>query len=185
MKSRPKTPQVHIDNGVLALTLALSPQDDYVGGGTFFEHLGEDALVEMDAGHATWRPGSVRHGGHRVSKGERYIIGAFLLLEDRVEHVRRLKNRGAKLRGAGDLAGAAKLFEWALAINPKCATCLKDWSEAREPRGEPRVGSASRQGRTRPPGRVGPPRRGRSDRRVSARPEDGTSGTTPGTKKAP
>jgi len=127
--THPRT-DVHIDNGVLALTLALSPQDDYVGGGTFFEHLGEDALVEMDAGHATWRPGSVRHGGHRVSKGERYIIGAFLLLEDRVEHVRRLKNRGAKLRGAGDLAGAAKLFEWALAINPKCATCLKDWSEA-------------------------------------------------------
>ena len=91
--THPRT-DVHIDNGVLALTLALSPQTDYEGGGTFFEHLGEDSLVEMDAGHATWRPGSVRHGGHRVSSGQRYIIGAFLLLEDRVEHVRRLKNRG-------------------------------------------------------------------------------------------
>ena len=85
--THPRT-DVHIDNGVLALTLALSPQTDYEGGGTFFEHLGEDSLVEMDAGHATWRPGSVRHGGHRVSSGQRYIIGAFLLLEDRVEHVR-------------------------------------------------------------------------------------------------
>lgn len=128
--THPRT-DVHIDNGVLALTLALSPQTDYEGGGTFFEHLGEDALVEMDAGHATWRPGSVRHGGHRVSRGERYIIGAFLLLEDRVEHVRRLKNRGAKLRTKGDLNGATQLFEWALAINAKCATCMKDLSELR------------------------------------------------------
>ena len=44
---------MHIDNGVLAFTLALSPIGDYEGGGTFFEHLGEGALVEMDAGHAT------------------------------------------------------------------------------------------------------------------------------------
>ena len=128
--THPRT-DVHIDNGVLALTLALSPQTDYEGGGTFFEHLGEDSLVEMDAGHATWRPGSVRHGGHRVSSGQRYIIGAFLLLEDRVEHVRRLKNRGAKLRQKGDLNGAIRHFEWALQINGKCATCLKDLSELR------------------------------------------------------
>ena len=60
----------------------------------------------------------MRHGGHRVTRGERYIIGAFLLLEDRVEHVRRMKNRGSKMRSAGDLAGAVKRFEWALEINP-------------------------------------------------------------------
>ena len=127
--THPRT-DVHIDNGILALTLALSPAGDYAGGGTFFEHLGENALVEMDAGHATWRPGSVRHGGHRVTGGERYIIGAFLLLEDRVEHVRRLKNRGAERRTAGDFAGALRHFDWALEINPRCATCLKDASEA-------------------------------------------------------
>ena len=83
----------------------------------------------MDVGHGTFRPGSVRHGGHRVTRGTRYILGAFLLIEDRVEHVRRLKNRGAELRTAGDFAGAANHFEWALAINPKCTTCLKDWAE--------------------------------------------------------
>jgi superkiller protein 3 len=64
-----------------------------------------------------------------VTKGTRYILGAFLLLEDRVEHVRRLKNRGSELRRKGDLVGAARHFEWALAINPKCVTCLKDWAE--------------------------------------------------------
>jgi tetratricopeptide (TPR) repeat protein len=120
--SHPRTNE-HIDNGILAMT----PQDDYVGGGTFFEHMEEP--LEMDVGHITVRPGSVRHGGHKVTKGTRYILGAFLLIKDRVEHVRRLKNRGSKFRRKQDLYNAAKHFEWALAINPKCTTCLKDWAE--------------------------------------------------------
>jgi tetratricopeptide (TPR) repeat protein len=126
--SHPRT-DVHIDNGILAMTLAMTPENDYVGGGTYFEHMGADNVLQMDVGHGTFRPGSVRHGGHRVQDGTRYILGAFLLLEDRVEHVRRLKNRGSELRQAQDLTGAAKHFQWALAMNPKCTTCLKDWAE--------------------------------------------------------
>ena len=57
------------------------------GGGTFFEHMGNEPL-EMDAGHATFRPGSVRHGGHTVTRGDRYIIGAFILIEDKVQGLR-------------------------------------------------------------------------------------------------
>ncbi|KAL9190308.1 hypothetical protein ACHAXT_007519 [Thalassiosira profunda] len=120
---------VHIDNGILALTLAMTPQSEYTGGGTFYEHMGADNVLPMDVGHGTFRPGSVRHGGHRVTSGTRYILGAFLLLEDHVEHVRRLKNRGSELRTSGDLQGAINHFEWALALNPRCTTCLKDWAE--------------------------------------------------------
>jgi hypothetical protein len=120
--SHPRT-DVHIDNGILAMTLAMTPKNEYVGGGTFFEHMGVGSILPMDVGHGTFRPGSVRHGGHKVTKGTRYILGAFLLIEDRVEHVRRLKNRGSELRRIPDLEGAAKHFQWALAINPKCTTC--------------------------------------------------------------
>jgi tetratricopeptide (TPR) repeat protein len=144
--SHPRT-DVHIDNGILAMTLAMTPQEEYHGGGTFFEHFAVtlddddgdkykhnnkrvvDTILPMDVGHVTFRPGSVRHGGHRVTWGTRYVLGAFLLIEDRVEHVRRLKNRGSDLRRAGDLVAAAQHFEWALAINPQCTTCLKDWAE--------------------------------------------------------
>jgi tetratricopeptide (TPR) repeat protein len=111
------------------MTLAMTPKNNYVGGGTYFEHMGVDNVLQMDVGHGTFRPGSVRHGGHRVQAGTRYILGAFLLLEDKVEHVRRLKNRGSALRRLPDLNGAAKHFQWALAMNPKCTTCLKDWAE--------------------------------------------------------
>jgi hypothetical protein len=37
--SHPRT-DVHVDDGILALTLALSPRANYSGGGTFFEHMG-------------------------------------------------------------------------------------------------------------------------------------------------
>lgn len=111
------------------MTLAMTPQSNYDGGGTFYEHMGVDHVLPMDVGHGTFRPGSVRHGGHRVTSGTRYVLGAFLLLEDHVEHVRRLKNRGSELRTSGDLQGAISHFEWALALNPRCTTCLKDWAE--------------------------------------------------------
>lgn len=111
------------------MTLAMTPQTEYEGGGTFYEHMGLDNIIPMDVGHGTFRPGSVRHGGHPVTAGTRYILGAFLLLEDHVEHVRRLKNRGSELRASGDLQGAIDHFEWALALNPRCTTCLKDWAE--------------------------------------------------------
>jgi tetratricopeptide (TPR) repeat protein len=126
--SHPRT-DVHIDNGILAMTIAMTPQDQYVGGGTFFEHMGVENVVPMDVGHGTFRPGSVRHGGHRVTAGTRYILGAFLLLDDKVEHVRRLKNKGSEIRRTNDLERASQYFEWALALNPKCTTCLKDWAE--------------------------------------------------------
>jgi len=127
--SHPRT-DVHVDDGILALTLALSPQSNYTGGGTFFEHLGEANLIEMDQGFCTIRPGSVRHGGHRVTGGVRYILGAFMLIADRVEHVRRFQNQGREARSQFDLRKARLMFKWALKINPKCQSCLKDWAEA-------------------------------------------------------
>jgi len=126
--THPRT-DVHIDNGILAMTLAMTPRTEYTGGGTFFEHMGVDNILQMDVGHGTFRPGSVRHGGHRVTSGTRFVLGAFLLLEDHVEHVRRLKNRGSELRTSGNLQDAMNHFEWALAMNPRCTTCLKDWAE--------------------------------------------------------
>ena len=92
--------------------------------------MGAHNLVEMEQGQCTFRPGSVRHGGNKVTTGERYILGGFLLISDRVEHVRRLNNQGREARNQGDLPRARRLFRWALKINPKCATCLKNWAEA-------------------------------------------------------
>ena len=83
----------------------MTPQSEYSGGGTV------DHELPMDIGHGTFRPGAVLHGGHRVTSGAQYILGVFLLLEDHVKLVWRLKNRGSELRTSGDLQGAIK--DWA------------------------------------------------------------------------
>ena len=63
---------MHVDDALLAFTVALSAPDSFEGGGTYFEYI--DRVVEMAQGHATFRPGGVRHGGHPVSRGLRYTM---------------------------------------------------------------------------------------------------------------
>ena len=64
--SHPRT-DIHVDDALLAFTVALSHPSSFTGGGTYFEHI--DRVLPMPQGHATFRPGGVRHGGHAVSDG--------------------------------------------------------------------------------------------------------------------
>ena len=117
---------MHVDDALLAFTVALSAPDSFEGGGTYFEYI--DRVVEMAQGHATFRPGAIRHGGHAVTRGLRYVIGGFIAVADRVEHVARLNERGNRLMlqpepSEPELREAEQLFEWGLRLNPRCSLC--------------------------------------------------------------
>lgn len=92
--SQPRT-DVHTDPALFAFTVALSPSAGYEGGGTYFEHI--NRTVHMDQGFVTFRPGAVRHAGAAIGSGLRYVIGGFVAVDDRVEHIRRLNERGSKM----------------------------------------------------------------------------------------
>jgi len=51
----------------------------YQGGGTRFEETG--LVLRPDVGHVVCFPGSLRHAGHPITKGRRYVIAAFLWVE--------------------------------------------------------------------------------------------------------
>ena len=53
---RTRAPTSTSTTASFALTLALSPRANYSGGGTFFEHLGEDRILEMEQGPARCAP---------------------------------------------------------------------------------------------------------------------------------
>jgi len=132
-ETHPRT-DIHVDPSLFAFTIALSPRGDYEGGGTYFEHI--DRVIDMDQGHVTFRPGSVRHAGAAISSGLRYIIGGFIAVDDRVEHVRRLTDRGNRAvvhNGPdvtpADLEHAARLYELGLRLNPDCPTCHENLAD--------------------------------------------------------
>jgi tetratricopeptide (TPR) repeat protein len=110
----------HTDSGCLSFTIALNPKEDYKGGGTWFEFLdGDNGIIEMDVGQVTLRPGGVRHCGHAVKRGTRYIIGGFCMNRKKVEHVRMLLQLAHEYSGENDLDKAQEALEAAILLNPR------------------------------------------------------------------
>jgi len=130
--THPRT-DLHVDDALLAFTVALSPSDSYEGGGTYFEHI--DRVLHMPQGHVTFRPGMVRHGGSAISSGLRYVVGGFIAVADKVEHVRRLNERGNRLllmpsQTPQTLTRAERLFSLGLELNPRCSLCNSNRGDA-------------------------------------------------------
>jgi hypothetical protein len=69
---------LHADESQLSLTIVLN--DAFVGGGTFFADLGR--ALSPAVGHAIAFDGHALHGGEPIVQGTRYIIAAFLFVDD-------------------------------------------------------------------------------------------------------
>lgn len=70
----------HRDGSVVSFNIALNPADQYEGGGTWFASL-EDS-VKLEQGEMVSHASGLLHGGHGITKGKRYILVAFVILED-------------------------------------------------------------------------------------------------------
>lgn len=72
---------LHRDQSTHSFILALNPLTEYKGGGTYFADLKE--AVRTPQGHLlSFAGGQILHAGDPVVSGTRYIIAAFVLLED-------------------------------------------------------------------------------------------------------
>ena len=84
----------HVDESAFSFTIALNDRSDYEGGGTRFESSRKrddddddrpewaPRVLNADAGGVVCFPGRVRHGGHAITKGTRYIIPLFCFLDE-------------------------------------------------------------------------------------------------------
>ncbi|KAL7531867.1 hypothetical protein ACHAWF_003934 [Thalassiosira exigua] len=88
----------HRDGSLLSFTMLLSPPEDFEGGGTVFDALGDvsaghdksssilkpQGIVQPpEAGYATLHSGKLLHGGHTVTKGQRVVLVGFVDVHQR------------------------------------------------------------------------------------------------------
>lgn len=88
----------HRDGSLLSFTILLSPPEDFEGGGTIFDALGDcissdngdDSILQPPgviqptrAGYATLHSGKLFHGGNKVTKGQRIVLVGFVDVDER------------------------------------------------------------------------------------------------------
>lgn len=70
----------HVDEGHWSLTISLNSTAEYEGGGTIFHPSG--LLVQPEIGNCVAFRSSLKHSGAYISHGVRYIVAAFLFIDD-------------------------------------------------------------------------------------------------------
>lgn len=69
----------HRDGSVLSFNIALNPAIDFDGGGTWFNSLND--AIRIEEGGIVSHASAILHGGHGITRGKRYIMVAFVILE--------------------------------------------------------------------------------------------------------
>eukprot|EP00592_Proboscia_alata_P027832 CAMPEP_0194447008 /NCGR_PEP_ID=MMETSP0176-20130528/128764_1 /TAXON_ID=216777 /ORGANISM="Proboscia alata, Strain PI-D3" /LENGTH=190 /DNA_ID=CAMNT_0039273799 /DNA_START=819 /DNA_END=1387 /DNA_ORIENTATION=- len=69
---------MHRDVGLVSVNIMLNDNNDFDGGGTFFENDMEGPLTPKGAGYALLHESSQRHGGVKVTRGVRDIWVVFV-----------------------------------------------------------------------------------------------------------
>ena len=88
---------IHRDGALISCVVPLSRRDEYDGGGTYLEPLGRSLALEQ--GCALVHPSSVRHAGHRITRGNRWVLVLFInhVTMRYGEHGRRFRARAQEV----------------------------------------------------------------------------------------
>lgn len=126
----------HRDHALVTCVVTLNPRHEYDGGGTWLEALG-GARAPLQ-GHALLQASALRHAGHAITRGERWVLVLFLQSAAMRygEHVRHFSARAQRLLAAGDDAGAMRFVHLARAMCADADPELKAYAIERARGGE-------------------------------------------------
>lgn len=83
--------KLHTDGCLFSLTLLISHENDFEGGGTYYQSI--DQVIHLEQGDCAYHDAHVMHSGIDITKGERYILVAFIDTIDTIS-----KDKRAMLR---------------------------------------------------------------------------------------
>lgn len=106
----------HRDAALFTVNVALSDRSAYQGGGTWIESERRVALLER--GYALCHSSDIRHAGHRLTAGERWVLVVFAIRRDQAQLPSRLAERAADARRSGQLELSSRLYAAALERAP-------------------------------------------------------------------
>ena len=76
--------ELHNDGSFLSINILLSDPKDFEGGGTYFN---DGLTVFLEQGDLLVHSGKVKHAGLPVTKGIRYIMVAFVIIDVKLNNV--------------------------------------------------------------------------------------------------
>lgn len=117
----PATSQpVHRDASLLTLNIPLSAPEEFSGGGTYVEPLGDGfaAPLRIDQGKALCHLSGVRHAGTAITAGQRWVLVMFLLAKEEPQIARRCHADGLSAIDDKDLESARSFFLTGLSESP-------------------------------------------------------------------
>lgn len=112
---------LHRDSSILSLNVALSPFEDYEGGGTYFQalnHQNGQETIRNQQGHVMCHAGGAMHAGRSIDKGQRWVLVLFLLSSKHPQLARRCHAHGTRAKQAGDWQSAFQALQEGLHIAP-------------------------------------------------------------------
>ncbi|GMI05512.1 hypothetical protein TrVE_jg1846 [Triparma verrucosa] len=89
---------LHVDASYVTVNILLNERDDFEGGGTFFDGVGE--RVEGERGEGVGHFSGERHAGGEVKEGVRWVLVMFFTDERTEERLER-KRKGMELKNEG------------------------------------------------------------------------------------
>jgi hypothetical protein len=119
---------VHRDHSLVTCVVTLNERCEYTGGGTWLEDLGQ--AIAPERGCALMQASALRHGGHTIESGVRWVMVLFLVAEEMRfgEHKRHFAARAQHELAKGDRDAATHTITLARAMCADTDPQIRDYA---------------------------------------------------------
>ena len=124
-----KAQPIHRDSSLISLNIALSENNSYEGGGTYFEGLDGigGGTIYNQQGHVLCHSGGMMHAGQSLKSGVRFVLVLFILAENIPQIARRCHAMGTRAEEKEQYSTASAAYSAGLKVAQWDHCLLRDF----------------------------------------------------------